>query len=233
VIKQERKKVTDEFLKQFQAQLNSITEAYKQIVPHLYSIDMSDKELRMIQGLIARSRAVVVRATGQDSEYNQQIHLILAAHEWDTNTLNKIIGVVESLALDIQAGHLLSVTELIHGEIFGDFLDMADHLSEKGYKDAAAIIAGSTLEAYVLHLYAKSKLPFELETSKGIQLYKADSTNSDLARVSGISKIDLDNVTVWLDLRNKAAHGKYDDYDKEQVAVMINGVRDFVTRDSV
>ena len=46
------------------------------------------------------------------------------------------------------------------------------------------------------------------------------------------SKLDQKNVTAWLDLRNKAAHGKYAEYQIEQVALMLDGVRNFVTRTS-
>jgi hypothetical protein len=45
-----------------------------------------------------------------------------------------------------------------------------------------------------------------------------------------VFKMDQKNVTAWLDLRNKAAHGHYEQYQKEQVALLISGVRDFITR---
>ena len=34
----------------------------------------------------------------------------------------------------------------------------------------------------------------------------------------------------WNDTRNKAAHGKYSEYTKDQVALLIQSVRDFITR---
>ena len=37
-------------------------------------------------------------------------------------------------------------------------------------------------------------------------------------------------VTAWLDLRNKAAHGNYSEYNDNQVKQMIMGVRDFIIR---
>lgn len=54
--------------------------------------------------------------------------------------------------------------------------------------------------------------------------------NADLAGANVYSKLDQKNVTAWLDLRNKAAHGKYGEYTKEQVALLIQSVRDFITR---
>ena len=41
---------------------------------------------------------------------------------------------------------------------------------------------------------------------------------------------DPDFVTAWLDLRNKAAHGHYLEYTKEQVELMLQSVRDFTAR---
>lgn len=54
--------------------------------------------------------------------------------------------------------------------------------------------------------------------------------NSDLVNAQVYSKLDQKNVTAWLDLRNKAAHGKYSEYTKDQVSLLIAGVRDFLTR---
>ncbi|KKN48021.1 hypothetical protein LCGC14_0657070 [marine sediment metagenome] len=42
--------------------------------------------------------------------------------------------------------------------------------------------------------------------------------------------LPIDSMTGWLDLRNKAAHGKYDEYNKNKVEQMIMGVRDFIVR---
>ena len=44
------------------------------------------------------------------------------------------------------------------------------------------------------------------------------------------NKLDQKSVTSWLDLRNKAAHGHYDQYSKEQVALMLQSVNEFMSR---
>ena len=54
--------------------------------------------------------------------------------------------------------------------------------------------------------------------------------NSDLAGTQAYSKLDQKSVTAWLDLRNKAAHGEYGKYRSEQVALLNQGVRDFISR---
>jgi hypothetical protein len=47
-----------------------------------------------------------------------------------------------------------------------------------------------------------------------------------------VDKAVQKNVTAWLDLRNKAAHGKYAEYQGEQVSLLLAAVRDFITRAS-
>ena len=43
-------------------------------------------------------------------------------------------------------------------------------------------------------------------------------------------KLDQRAVTTWLDLRNKAAHGKYAEYSLEQVRLMQQGITEFMAR---
>ena len=103
---------------------------------------------------------------------------------------------------------------------------MAEHLLSEGYKDAAAVIIGSTLEEHLRKLCVKNGIPLDAaERPK-----KADALNAELAVQSVYSKLDQKSITAWLDLRNKAAHGKYGEYSKEQVGLLIQGVRDFMAR---
>ena len=37
-------------------------------------------------------------------------------------------------------------------------------------------------------------------------------------------------MTAWLAIRNDAAHGKYKNYTKDQIALLLQGVRDFIAR---
>jgi hypothetical protein len=103
---------------------------------------------------------------------------------------------------------------------------MAAHLLSEGYKDAAAVIAGSSLEVHLRNLAAKHSLSVELNGKPK----KADLINTELASASAYSKLDQKNVTAWLDLRNKAAHGHYQDYSKTQVELLVSQIRDFMLR---
>jgi hypothetical protein len=93
-------------------------------------------------------------------------------------------------------------------------------------KNAAAVIAGSTLEVHIKQLCAKHSV----STQSNGKPKKADTLNADLVKASAYSKLDQKNVTAWLGLRNDAAHGNYKEYDKQQVKLLINSIRDFITR---
>ena len=98
---------------------------------------------------------------------------------------------------------------------------MAEYLSEEGYKDPAAVMVGSVLEEHLRQLCQKHGIA-TTTTKQGSPLSrKADALNADLGNNSVYNKLDQKNVTAWLDLRNKAAHGKYQEYTREQVSLML------------
>jgi hypothetical protein len=53
---------------------------------------------------------------------------------------------------EIDGGLLTATRALIAADLFSDFLEMAKHLLDEGYKDAATVIAGSSLEAHLRRL---------------------------------------------------------------------------------
>jgi hypothetical protein len=188
----------------------------------LHDLKPSDK-IRFI----TRARAAVHRMASPSSLYAKQCEEIIKAKYYDGDKVNSLAGVLESLRADLEAGYLQNASGLIRGELFGDFLEMADHLNGEGYKDAAAVIAGSALEA---HLRALCGPPAISVVMPNGHPKKADVLNADLAKAEVYSKLDQKNVTSWLGLRNDAAHGHYDKYTQQQVTLLIASVRDFITR---
>jgi hypothetical protein len=134
-----------------------------------------------------------------------------------------MLGVLHAVRADFAAGYLSTFEELVHASVFADFLDMATELQENGYKDAAAVIAGSVLEEHLRKLAGKRAVA---TTRADGQPLKADTLNADLAKADEYNNLVQKQVTAWLDLRNKAAHGHYDEYDHKQVAALIRDVLD-------
>ena len=150
-----------------------------------------------------------------------------SAREWK---LEMLMGIVEALLVDLEDGFITSHATLIRGELFDDFLEMATHLLEGGYKDAAAVIAGSALEAHLKQLCQNRDIAVERERNGSIQPINADRLNAELAKSEAYNKLDQKSVTAWLGLRNNAAHGNYQEYDRAQVTLTIDSIRNFIAR---
>ncbi|MFH9833379.1 hypothetical protein ACH4NC_18980 [Streptomyces sp. NPDC017201] len=54
--------------------------------------------------------------------------------------------------------------------------------------------------------------------------------NADLKKAGAYDGLQQKQITAWMDLRNKAAHGNYAGYDEQQVRLFIEGVRGFMLK---
>lgn len=186
--------------------------------------DLGD-EVPMV--ISTRLAATIERLAPNGSRYRENAASILKSiGPSNSHNIRYLAGILQALKDDIAAGYLRSVEELIHADIFADFLEMAQHLLDEGYKDPAAVLTGGVLEEHLRKLATRSGIAIELNGRPK----KADAINSELTAASVYSKLDQKSITAWLDLRNKAAHGKFNEYTKQQVELFVQGVRDFLAR---
>jgi hypothetical protein len=134
---------------------------------------------------------------------------------------------------ELKGGWIFSTKGLVSAEIFSNFLEMANHLLAEGYKDAAAVMIGSVLEEHLRQLCYKEGINTTISKGGKNSFKKANTLNDELASNAVYNKLDHKNVIAWLDLRNNAAHGKYNEYTQEQVKLMLSSVSDFISRNQV
>lgn len=212
----------------FEKQLDGIVAEYAAAKTKSQYDDCSDvlneQDLKALQ---SRCLAAIDRIVGKKSAYYDCANRILKENNDPWGHLAGLVGVVQSLLFDLQNGYLKSLEELIRADVFADFLNMTEYLMNAGYKDAAAVLAGSTLEAHLKKLAIK--LGVSVVTASGKPV-KADTLNAEIVKAGGYSSLDQKNVTAWLGLRNNAAHGKYSVYDNKQVELLLTAIRDFIIR---
>lgn len=158
------------------------------------------------------------QAFGEDSIHTQHFS---KAFENTTNYLSAFkvcYAVFKSAKEDYEGGYMFSLRGLVKAEVLSDALDQAAELLKAGYKDPACVLIGVSLEVAIKHLASKYSVP----------LGKLDKMNADLSKAMVYNIAKQKQVTAWADLRNKAAHGDWPAYTKEDILDMHSGVQRFI-----
>lgn len=143
-------------------------------------------------------------------------------------------ALLDELMSELNSSWLWTTHGIATAEVYADFLEMGEDLLDAGYKDAAAVMIGGVLEEHLRRLCARNGIATTHEKDGKTIAKKADAMNSELAGEGIYSKLDQKWVTTALDLRNKAAHGHYAAYDKEQVrTILLQSTTNFLQRQPV
>ena len=138
----------------FKAQLRDIVATYESMDSTYADLPPGD----IIASLQTRCLAAIERVSGRQSSYIRMAEGIVKEKVSFDYQMTRLVGVVRALLADLDSDYMESIGELTRGDVFADYLDMAGHLLDKGYKDAAAVLAGSTLEVHLRKLCVKSNI---------------------------------------------------------------------------
>ena len=92
---------------------------------------------------------------------------------------------------------------------------------------------GGVLEEHLRQLCIKFGIELTIKKGKNNFPKKANSMNDDLARKQVYNKLKHKSMTASLDLRNKAAHGNYSDYNEEDVNIMLQAASNFINQNPI
>jgi len=189
--------------------------------------DMSDNMV-VASSVVTTFFDVINRLAPSGSAFLRQAELIRAEYGIHIHKQHeKLCGILIALKNAYENNFLQDISSLLTADLFSDFIEMADHLLSEGYKDAAAVIGGSVLEEHIRKICSKNGVP--ILDSKN-QAKKCSLMNDDLVKSGVYGKLEHKNITAWLDLRNKSAHGEYTTYNLQQVQIFLQSIRDFLIR---
>jgi hypothetical protein len=190
------------------------------------SADRTDRHSRTYVNQIefhewrAASLSFLTRVFGPDHPHTK-LHTEKVSFE-DIDDTHYGIAILRAARQDIEGGHLKSIESLVSADVFSNFLEMASHLLEQGYKDAAAVLGGAVLEDGLRRV----------ARAKGIQVKPSDdlsALNHKLADAGTYNRLMQKRVQVWAEVRNRAAHGQFDQYDSALVGETLRGIADFLS----
>jgi hypothetical protein len=207
--------------KEMVAQLDSLIGRYRELVK---SIDLEDGSTPSFGIIANRLEAAIDRIASPTSSYLFQLNKY--RNDPSSARARRIYQVAVALRDDIKEGWTKKWVDEVHAETYSDYLEMADGLLTSGYKDAAAVITGTSLEVHLRALCVKNGVT----TAVAGKPKRANALNADLKKAGVYDGLGQQKVTTWLALRNKAAHGDYVDYDQDEVRQFINGVQAFLAK---
>ena len=187
-------------------------------------------EVARVNSWVTRCGQLIKNICSENSIYYMRFETILNDFKFQNidkksdRVVGSILGSIKAVYSDYKDGMLTNVRNLLRAEIFVDFLEMGEYLLNEGYKDAAAVITGSVLEDTLRELAVQN----EIDINKNNGNFKTIGLlNNELSKEEVYDKFIQKQITSWVDLRNNAAHARYDKYDAEQVKMMLLFVQKF------
>jgi len=179
---------------------------------------------------ITRCKSLLLTIVGNDGIYHDAYYKEFCdktrtAQYYEAYRSNVIagVGIIRALKSGIEDGLLTSVRNLVTARVFSDYLGMAEHLVKQGYKDAAAVLIGGTLENGLRTIAVKNDIA--LKERDGIA-----SINNKLAKKEIYNELRFKQIQAWKELRNAASHAKFSEYTLQEVEEFLNWTRNFLSQ---
>jgi hypothetical protein len=177
--------------------------------------------------IATRARAAIRRYAPPGSAYEDDAEEVANSPAVDEWKAQQFTAIVHALRDDYALGGLTAVEEIVHADLFDDFLDMANELLSKGFIGPAAVLAGTVLEEQLRKLAKKHDVGSADEKGRAKSV---EALGVDLRKAEVVTEVQRKSVTAWYAQRTEGAHGRPENLNDGEVERMIDGVRDFVAR---
>ena len=169
------------------------------------------------------SLSLLQRTIGKDSVHYAAMDRLYKEHlGWPE--AQRAFGVLQAAYEDTKHGALFSTTVIVTAEIFDDLLEQANSLLNANYYAPAAVVIGCVLENTLKKLCLQNAIEISDKA-------KLDAMNTSLAKAGIYNLLTQKKITALADIRNSAAHGKWDQFDANDVKDMLKWVGSFIEKE--
>ncbi|MDK2201895.1 HEPN domain-containing protein [Acinetobacter baumannii] len=169
---------------------------------------------------IIKAQNILLLACGDNSIHFKAFKHQLSGSSDTPKRLRQLIPILNAAYDDLKNGFLITFKQIVQAEVFDSELEQAKSLLESGYKNAAAVIAGVVLETAIKELCLNNNIDLEKKNLNRL--------NEDLVKAGVYNTLQQKQILALADIRNKAAHGDYDEFTKEDVERMISDIERFL-----
>jgi len=170
--------------------------------------------------LKASSINLLERLSSDQSVYVREMTQAPSRGTVDPNLLK---GVLEAARCDYLQGFMADHKLLISAEVFSDLLVQAEVLLDHDYKDAAAVIIRAVLEDGIRKLCDAHRI----ESGKRDTIQQL---NEKLYKEKAYTALMHKEIVAKAEIGNCAAHGRFDQYTKDDVAAFLEFVLRFLAQ---
>ncbi|EGK83701.1 DUF4145 domain-containing protein [Microcoleus vaginatus PCC 9802] len=149
-----------------------------------------------------------------------------------SDKLNTYIYRLKGLKEDFQKGYLGDLGLEIEAAIVADYMGQAEQLLAEGQSGKydyvpAAVLAGAVLEKSLRTLCDKQSPSISRVNNNGKPLTLTPLIDV-LKKNNLFNELTAKQLRGWADIRNSAAHGHFDEFNRSQVDLMIQGINNFL-----
>lgn len=151
---------------------------------------------------------------------------------WQTHHVRTLVGILTALQYDYVNGYNMDLEEVILANVSSDFMSQAEALLGEGIAGEndhvpAAVLCGAVLENRLRSHCEKLDPPIETIKPNG-ESKTLGALIGELDQIKAFDKQTRKLLRAWADIRNAAAHGRFDEFTREQVELMLLGVNGFL-----
>ncbi|QWR76045.1 DUF4145 domain-containing protein [Candidatus Magnetomonas plexicatena] len=151
----------------------------------------------------------------------------------EVSSVERCVAIIKSLKYNLEQGYLSDLSSQIEAEIAADYMTHAERLIEEGagrkYNHVpAAVLAGAVLEKALREICIKNYPSISVFKSNG-DFKTLDPLITDLKKAELYNELKAKQLREYADIRNHAAHGRFEEFTVEDVKGMIEGVNRFLS----
>lgn len=145
--------------------------------------------------------------------------------EWAT-------GFLKAVKNDLESGFLDGLATVIEAEIAADYMGQAEQLLGEGQTGKfdhvpAAVLSGAVLEKALRRLCGQQQPPIPVVNASGDHK-TLNPLIDDLKKAVVFNELKAKQLRAWADIRNKAAHGDFEQFNRGDVDQMLKGIGNFL-----
>ena len=132
----------------------------------------------------------------------------------------------------LEKGFLDDFLQKVEAEVAADYMGQAEGLLKEGQTGAfdhvqAAVLSGAVLEKALRTLCDRQQPQISITNANG-ENKTLNPLIDDLKKAGAFNELKAKQLRAWADIRNKAAHGEFNQFTKADVEQMLAGIANFL-----